>query len=69
MAHAVHPNYSDKHDKQHRPVIGKGPAIKVNVNQSYATDAPALAAFAEACRRADVVPQHFASRNDMPHGP
>lgn len=68
MAHAVHPNYADKHDRQHRPMIGKGPAIKTNVNQSYATDAPAMALFAEACRRCDVTPQHFVSRNDMPCG-
>ncbi len=68
MAHAVHPNYADKHDKQHRPVLGAGPVIKVNVNQSYATDGPAAAAFSAACRAVDVTPQHFSSRNDMACG-
>jgi aspartyl aminopeptidase len=68
MAHAVHPNYADKHDKQHRPLLGKGPVIKVNVNQSYASDAPSVAAFSAACRAVDVVPQHFSSRNDSPCG-
>ncbi len=68
MAHAVHPNYADKHDKQHRPVLGAGPVIKVNANQSYATDGPAAAAFNAACRRVDVTPQHFSSRNDMACG-
>jgi aspartyl aminopeptidase len=68
MAHAVHPNYPDKHDKQHRPMLGAGPVIKVNVNQSYATDGPAAAAFSAACRAVDVVPQHFSSRNDTPCG-
>ncbi|HEY4103618.1 MAG TPA: M18 family aminopeptidase [Polyangiaceae bacterium] len=68
MAHAVHPNYSDKHDKQHRPMLGKGPVIKVNVNQSYASDGPAIAAFSTACRAVDVAPQHFSARNDMPCG-
>lgn len=68
MAHAVHPNYADKHDKQHRPLLGAGPVIKVNVNQSYATDGPALAAFTTACRGVDVAPQHFSSRNDSPCG-
>lgn len=68
MAHAVHPNYPDKHDKQHRPLLGAGPVIKVNVNQSYATDGPAMAAFAAACHAVDVVPQHFSARNDMPCG-
>ena len=68
MAHAVHPNYPDKHDKQHRPLLGGGPVIKVNVNQSYATDGPAAAAFSAACRAADVKPQYFSSRNDTPCG-
>ncbi len=68
MAHAVHPNYSDKHDRQHRPELGKGPVVKVNVNQSYATDGPAQAAFVEACRGEGVLHQHFVSRNDMPCG-
>ncbi len=68
MAHAVHPNYPDKHDKQHRPMLGKGPVIKVNVNQSYASDAPSIAAFSAACHAVDVVPQHFSSRNDSPCG-
>jgi aspartyl aminopeptidase len=68
MAHAVHPNYPDKHDKQHRPLLGKGPVLKVNVNQSYASDGPAVAAFTRACRAADVAPQHFSSRNDSPCG-
>jgi len=68
MAHAVHPNYPDKHDRQHRPELGKGPVIKVNVNQSYATDGPARAAFADACRAEGVPYQYFSARNDMPCG-
>ncbi len=68
MAHAVHPNYPDKHDRQHRPELGKGPVIKVNVNQSYATDGPARAAFADACRAENVAFQYFSARNDMPCG-
>ena len=68
MAHAVHPNYPDKHDKQHRPMLGAGPVIKVNVNQSYASDGPAVAAFSAACRAEGVQPQHFSSRNDTPCG-
>jgi len=68
MAHAVHPNYPDKHDKQHRPMLGAGPVIKVNVNQSYASDGPAVAAFSAACRALEVTPQYFSSRNDTPCG-
>jgi len=68
MAHAVHPNYADKHDKQHRPLLGGGPVVKVNAGQSYATDGIAQGAFVEACRAESVVPQQFVSRNDQPCG-
>lgn len=68
MAHAVHPNYADKHDRQHRPILGKGPVVKVNVNQSYATDGPSQGAFVEACRAEGAEPQFFSARNDMPCG-
>jgi aspartyl aminopeptidase len=69
MAHAIHPNYAEKHDKQHAPRLGKGPVIKVNVNQSYATDGPSAALFADACKEATgSAPQRFSSRNDVTCG-
>jgi aspartyl aminopeptidase len=68
MAHAVHPNYSDKHDEEHRPTLGGGPVLKSNVNQSYATDIEALAAVEAASRAARVPLQKFVCRNDIPCG-
>ena len=68
MAHAVHPNHADKHEPQHRPVIGGGPVIKVNANQSYASDAVTAGLFASLCARANVTPQHFSMRSDLPCG-
>lgn len=40
MAHAIHPNYSSKHEKCHQPRVGGGMVIKHNVNQrvSYTTN-------------------------------
>ncbi len=68
MAHAVHPNFADKHEPGHKPVLGKGPVIKSNVNQSYASDALTAGDFAALCASVGVVPQHFSSRNDQPCG-
>jgi aspartyl aminopeptidase len=65
MAHAVHPNYADKHEPQHRPVIGRGPVLKLNANRSYASDARTSGLFAALCRRAGIEPQHFVSRSDV----
>jgi len=68
MAHAVHPNFADKHDPEHRPVLGRGPVLKVNAGQAYASDAETAGFFAALCQRLGVAPQHFVSRNDLPCG-
>jgi len=68
MAHAVHPNHADRHEPGHRPQIGKGPVIKVNANQSYATDASTAGLFAALCAEVDTRPQHFVTRSDLACG-
>lgn len=68
MAHAVHPNYADRHEPGHRPVIGGGPVIKVNANQSYASDAATAGLFAALCSEVGVEPQHFVMRSDLACG-
>lgn len=67
-AHAVHPNYPERHDGDHAPLVNHGPAIKVNSNQRYATSDATAAAFARACAAANVPHQVFVSRNNMPCG-
>ncbi|MCB0999283.1 MAG: M18 family aminopeptidase [Acidimicrobiales bacterium] len=67
-AHAVHPNYPERHEPGHRPIVNQGPALKVNANQRYATSARTAAAFQAACERAGVPWQVFVSRNNMPCG-
>jgi aspartyl aminopeptidase len=68
MAHAVHPNYPERHDAGHRPRPNGGPVLKVNANQRYATDGRSRAVWARACERAGVPWQTFVARNDMPCG-
>ena len=68
MAHALHPNYADKHEPRHQPLLGAGPVIKSNVNQSYATDAESWGYFTALCKEAEVTPQFFVTRTDLPCG-
>lgn len=67
-AHAVHPNYPERHDHEHAPRVQAGPAIKVNANQRYATSPRTAVEFEAACREAGVPWQVFVSRNNMPCG-
>jgi aspartyl aminopeptidase len=68
MAHALHPNYQERHDSEHRPLINKGPVIKTNARQRYATDSRTYARFAQYCDQAKVPYQVFTGRNDCPCG-
>jgi aspartyl aminopeptidase len=67
-AHGVHPNYADKHDDNHGPVLNKGPVIKVNANQRYASNSETSAMFRCICEQADVPVQSFVVRSDMACG-
>ncbi|MFF4383691.1 M18 family aminopeptidase [Kitasatospora sp. NPDC001547] len=68
MGHAVHPNYSERHEPGHHPMPNGGPILKVNVNNRYATDGVGRAVFAAACEKAGVPWQSFVSNNAMPCG-
>jgi len=67
-AHAVHPNYPERHDAGHAPMVNHGPAIKLNANQRYATSADTAALFERACDDAGVPSQVFVSANNVPCG-
>lgn len=67
-AHGVHPNYADKHDDNHGPVINQGPVIKTNANQRYASNSESSAIFKRLCQQADVPVQSFVVRSDMACG-
>lgn len=64
-AHALHPNFADRYDENHGPEINKGPVIKVNANQRYATNGHTSAYFRQLCKQADVPVQSFVVRSDM----
>lgn len=67
-AHAVHPNYSERHDPKHLPLLNKGPVIKINARQRYATTARSAAKFEVLCRAANIPYQTFVNRTDLKCG-
>ncbi|NQU65628.1 MAG: M18 family aminopeptidase, partial [SAR324 cluster bacterium] len=64
-AHGVHPNYPQRYDGNHGPLLNKGPVIKVNANQRYATNAETSSIFRRICREVKVPVQEFVNRSDL----
>lgn len=67
-AHAIHPNYPERHDSRHAPMVNEGPVVKMNVNQRYATTVMTAALLTDIARGVGVPLQHFVSRNNIPCG-
>lgn len=64
-AHAIHPNFPQLHDKNHAPIINAGPVIKINSNQSYATNAIGTAWIKLLAANNNIPLQQFVTRSDM----
>jgi aspartyl aminopeptidase len=67
-AHAIHPNYPERHEPGHAPRPNAGPVIKQNANQRYATTPESQVPFILACEKARVPHQIFVSNNSQPCG-
>jgi aspartyl aminopeptidase len=67
-AHAVHPNYPERHDLNNAPLFNRGIAVKWNTNQRYATSPEAIVPITSAARASGQSLQHFSSKNTMPCG-
>lgn len=57
MAHALHPNYADRHEENHQPKLHEGLVIKYNANQRYATNTVTAFLFKEVAKAAGVPTQ------------
>ncbi len=67
-AHGLHPNYAEKHDADHLPLLNKGVVLKWNGNQKYATDGVSGAVFKLLCDQSGVTCQDFVMTNNIPCG-
>ena len=68
MAHAEHPNFVQKHETNHAPVLGGGVVLKMNSQKRYASDVFSNARFKLLCEQNNIPYQTFVMRNDMPCG-
>ena len=68
MAHAEHPNFTQKHDQNHAPILGGGVVLKTNSQKRYASDVFSNAQFKMLCKQSNIPYQTFVMRNDMPCG-
>ena len=68
MAHAEHPNHTEKHEPNHAPLLGKGIVLKTNAQKRYASDLMSSAKLRLLCEQAKIPLQVFITRNDMPCG-
>jgi aspartyl aminopeptidase len=64
-AHAVHPNFPSKHDKEHSPKINAGVVIKVNSNQRYASNSTTISRFMNVASSLGEKTQNYVTRSDM----
>lgn len=68
LAHAIHPNYTEKCDPTNKPLLGMGPVLKIAASGSYSTDSYASAIFKGICEKAGVPCQVFVNRSDLRGG-
>lgn len=68
MAHGFHPNFPNAYDNEHKVMLNKGPAIKVNVNHRYSSESISEAMFINWCDQANVPYQRYSHRCDLPCG-
>lgn len=68
MAHALHPNHTDKHDPTNKPIINKGPTLKVSSNRRYTTDSYSGGYIKKLCKENKIDYQHFVNHSSQRGG-
>ncbi len=67
-AHAVHPNYAEMHEPRHKPLLNKGPVLKINSKERYVTHSIGAPYFIDLCKSKGISMQKIVVRSDMPCG-
>ena len=65
MGHAIHPNYTSRHEDNHAPLINGGVVIKTNAKQRYASDAIGSFVVKKLIEKKGGQVQEYEVRNDM----
>lgn len=68
VAHALHPNHTEKCDIKNQVLLGDGVVLKMAASQSYATDAAAVSVIEGICRTCEIPYKKFSNRSDMRGG-
>lgn len=65
MGHSIHPNFTSKHEDNHKPSMNGGVVIKTNAKQRYASDAVTSFIVKKLIERKGGNVQDYEVRNDM----
>lgn len=68
VAHATHPNYSEKSDITNTVLLGKGAVLKSSASQRYVCDSEAGACIIDLCNANQIALQRTVNRSGMPGG-
>lgn len=65
VSHAFNPNFPQKYDPKHQPLMGEGIVLKYNADRRYASDAKSAALAVLACKALKLPYQSFVFRSDI----
>lgn len=68
VAHATHPNYSEKSDITNSVCLGNGVVLKTSASQRYVCDSESGACILSLCKQHDIAIQKAVNRSGMPGG-
>ena len=68
MAHAVHPNHSEKCDIKNQVYLNDGFCLKLASSQAYATDSAAVGVIESICADHQIAYKKFSNNSDIKGG-